>query len=57
MVRAYNTLIQEPIDHGLKPRLQRLDNERSQALRSLLNQHDIQFQLAPPNMHHHNAAE
>jgi hypothetical protein len=57
MVRAYNKLIQELVDHGLKPRLQLLDNECSSALRSLLNQHEIQFQLAPPHMHRRNAAE
>jgi hypothetical protein len=57
MVRAYNKFIQELIDHGFKPRLQRLDNKCSQALRSLLNQQDIQFQLAPPHMHRRNAAE
>jgi hypothetical protein len=57
MVRAYNKLIQELIDHGFKPRLHRIYTECSQALRSLLNQHDIQFQLAPPHMHRHNAAE
>jgi hypothetical protein len=32
MVRAYNKLIQELVDHGFKPRLQRLDNECSSAL-------------------------
>jgi hypothetical protein len=57
MVRAYNKLIQELVDHGFKPRLQHLDNECSSALRSLLNQHDIHFQLAPPHVHHRNAAE
>jgi hypothetical protein len=57
MVRAYNKLIQELVDRGFKPRLQRLDNECSSALRSLLNQHDIQFQLAPPHMHRHKAAK
>jgi hypothetical protein len=57
MVRAYNKLIQELVDHGFKPRLQRLGNECSLALRSLLNQHDIQFQLAPPHMHRRNAEE
>jgi hypothetical protein len=57
MVRAYNKIVQELIDHGFKPYLQCMDNERPQALRSLLNQHDIQFQLAPPHMHLRNAAE
>jgi hypothetical protein len=57
MARAYSKLIQELIDHGFKPRLQRLDNECSQALRSLLHQHDIHFQVAPPHMHGRNSAE
>jgi hypothetical protein len=57
MVRAYNKLIQELVNRGSKPRLQRLDNKCSNALRSLLNQHDIKFQLAPPRMHRRNAAE
>jgi hypothetical protein len=57
MVRAYNKLIQELVDRGFKPRLQRIDNECSSALRSLINQHDIQFQLEPPHMHIRNAAE
>jgi hypothetical protein len=57
MVRAYNKLIQELVDHGFKPRLQRLDKECSSALRSLLNQHDIHFQVAPPHMHRRNASE
>jgi hypothetical protein len=57
MVRACNKLIQELVDHGFKPRLQRLDNECPSDLRSLLNQRAIQFQLAPPHMHRRNAAE
>jgi hypothetical protein len=57
MVRAYNNLIQELVGHGFKPRLQRLDNECSNALRSLLNQHYIQFQLSYRHMHRRNAAE
>jgi hypothetical protein len=57
MVRAYNKLIQELVDHGFKPILQLLDKKYSSALRSLLNHHDIQFQLAPPHIHRRNAAE
>jgi hypothetical protein len=57
IVRAYNKLIQQLIDHGFKPRLQSLDNECSQSLKSLLNQQDIQFKLEPPHMHRHNSAE
>jgi hypothetical protein len=57
MVRAYNKLVQELVDHGFKPRLQRLNKECSNVLRSLLNQHEIQFQSAPPHMHRRNADE
>jgi hypothetical protein len=57
MIRAYNKLIQELVDRGFKPRLQRLDTECSNSLRSLLTRHDIQFQLAPHHMHRRNAAE
>jgi hypothetical protein len=57
MVRAYSKLIQELVDNIFKPRLQSLVNECSNSLHSLLNQHDIQFQLAPPHMHRRKAAE
>jgi hypothetical protein len=54
---AYNRLHQFLTDRGFKPRLQRLDNEASTALKRRICQHDIDFQLAPPHMHRHNAAE
>jgi hypothetical protein len=57
IVRSYNKLDQELVDHGSKPRLQRMENACSNALRSILNQHDIQFQLAHPYMHRRTAAE
>jgi hypothetical protein len=57
MVRAFSKLIQEFVDHDFKSRFQRLDNECSSALRSILNQHDIQFQVVSPHMHRRNAAE
>jgi hypothetical protein len=36
--------------HGLKPRLQRLDNEAYAALKTFLHNSDIDFQLAPPGI-------
>jgi hypothetical protein len=42
---------------GLRPRLQRLDNECSEPLKEFLNKETIDFQLAPPGIHRRNAAE
>jgi hypothetical protein len=53
IVRSYDFIIRAITDRGLKPCLQCMDN----ALRFFLAQEDIQLQLAPPHMHHHNDAE
>jgi hypothetical protein len=42
---------------GLRPQLQRLDNEASTALQQFMSSVDIDFQLAPPHVHRRNAAE
>ena len=42
---------------GLKPQLQRLDNEASASLQQFLHQEGIEFQLVPPHVHRRNAAE
>jgi hypothetical protein len=42
---------------GLKPQLQKLDNEASTVLKTFLQQESIDFQLAPPHVHRRNAAE
>ena len=42
---------------GLTPRLQRLDNEASQALQQFLQDEGIDYQLAPPHVHRRNSAE
>jgi hypothetical protein len=57
MVRAFDFLIQSLILRGLKPRLQRLDNEASLALRNYLTQQGITYQLSPQHMHRRNNAE
>jgi hypothetical protein len=43
--------------HGLKPHLQRLDNEASLALRNYLTQQGITYQLALPHIQRRNNAE
>ena len=42
---------------GLKPQLQRLDNEASAALKSHMTEQQVDFQLVPPHVHRRNAAE
>jgi hypothetical protein len=57
MVRAFDLLIQSLILRGLKPLLQRLDNEASLDLRNYLTKQGITYQLAPPHIHQRNNAE
>jgi hypothetical protein len=57
MIRAFDFLIQSIIIHGLKPHLQRLDNEASLALRNYLTKQGINYQLTPPHIHRRNNAE
>jgi hypothetical protein len=57
MVRAFDFLIQSLIICGLKPHLQRLDNEASLALRNYLTKQGIKYQLALPHIHRRNNAE
>jgi hypothetical protein len=57
MVRAFDLLIQSLIVRGLKPHLQRLDNEASLATRNYLTKQGINYQLSPPHIHRRNNAE
>jgi hypothetical protein len=56
-VNAYDTVHQELIVKGFKPKLQTLDNEASAALKTFFTVNDIAYQLVPPHCHLHNAAE
>jgi hypothetical protein len=57
MVCAFDLLIQSLIIRGLRPRIQRLDNEASLALINYLTKQAIDYQLAPQHIHRHNNAE
>jgi hypothetical protein len=54
---AYKILHEHLLQAGLKPRLQRLDNECSKLLKTFMHDQDVDFQLVPPGMHRRNAAE
>ena len=56
-LRAYTKLHQHLVDRGLKPCLQKLDNEASTALKRFMTQQGIDFQLVPPHVHRRNSAE
>jgi hypothetical protein len=57
IIAAYQRSITFLQSRGFKPLLQRLDNEATSALQEFLAGSDIDFQLAPPHVHHRNAAE
>ena len=57
IVATYKTILLLLQSRGLKPQLQRLDNETSAELLQFMTAENIDFQLAPPNMHRRNAAK
>ena len=57
LVRAYSTLHKYLTDRGLKPRLQKLDNECPEALKQFMRAKDVEYQLVPPYDHRQNSAE
>ncbi len=57
LVRAYQKMHTYLTERGLKPRLQKLDNECPEALKQFMRAEDINFQLVPPYDHRQNSAE
>ena len=57
LLAAYKHLHFRFCQAGLRPKLQRLDNECSTLLKEFLDVESIDFQLVPPAVHHRNAAE
>lgn len=57
ILNAFKKLHAKLCDAGLRPKLQRLDNECSDALKTFMRQENINYQLAPPGIHRRNAAE
>ena len=54
---AFTKLHCHLVSAGLRPQLQHLDNEASKILKDYMHDQHIDFQLVPPHMHRHNAAE
>lgn len=57
ILKAFKTLHNTLVVAGLRPKLQRLDNECSAILQEFLHAEDISFQLVPPGIHRANSAE
>ncbi|KAI2491412.1 Reverse transcriptase (RNA-dependent DNA polymerase) [Fragilaria crotonensis] len=57
ILNAFQVLHARLVTAGLKPQLQRLDNECSTALKTFLTNESIDYQLVPPGLHRRNAAE
>ncbi|KAI2496471.1 hypothetical protein MHU86_18012 [Fragilaria crotonensis] len=57
ILAGYQVLHARLVAAGLRPQLQRLDNECSTALKQFMSAEDVDYQLVPPNLHRRNAAE
>jgi hypothetical protein len=51
ILTAYKLVHQRLCAAGLKPKLQRLDNECSQTLKNFMTEQGIDYQLVPPHVH------
>ena len=54
---AYKRIHTILTSRGLRPQLQRLDNEASNELKQFLTENKVDFQLVPPHAHSRNSAE
>ncbi len=57
ILAAYQVAHHRLCQAGLCPKLQCLDNEASRALQDFLTDEGVDYQLVPPHLHCHNAAE
>ena len=57
LLKGYKKLTTRLTDRGLRPKLQRLDNEASQEMKRYMKLSDIDFQLVPPHNHRRNSAK
>ena len=57
IVKAYKQAYKMLQTKGLKPKLQRLDNECSELLKEYLDANNVKYQLTPSGKHSRNAAE
>jgi hypothetical protein len=56
-LKAYSLIHALLTKRGLKPKLQKLDNEASLMLKTFLEVEEVECQLVPPHVHRRNKAE
>jgi hypothetical protein len=57
LLRAYTVVHSSLVQRGLRPILQKLDNEAPAGLKRFMRAESVDFQLVPPHLHRRNAAE
>ena len=57
LLKAYQNLVKKLQFRGMKPKLQRLDNETSRLLQDEMDKTGVDYQLTPAGLHRRNAAE
>mmetsp|Transcript_27437 Transcript_27437/g.38787 ORF Transcript_27437/g.38787 Transcript_27437/m.38787 type:complete len:139 (-) Transcript_27437:325-741(-) len=57
ILKTYQKVHAHLCSAGLRPKLQRLDNECSEALKTYMKEEKVDYQLVPPHIHRRNAAE
>ena len=57
ILKGYQTLHTRLVNAGIRPRMQRLDNECSSIMKEFMTQQGIDFQLVNPGDHRRNAVE
>jgi hypothetical protein len=57
ILAAYTSVVNTLIHAGLRPKLQRMDNECSNVLKRYMDTENIQYQVVPPGVHRANSAE
>ncbi len=57
LIRAYTVVHTSLVERGLRPILQKLDNEAPAGLKRFMKNAAIDYQLVPPHLHRRNAAE
>jgi hypothetical protein len=57
LLRAYTVIHTKLTERGLKPTLQRLDNEAPGKLKQFMASNGVFYQLVPPHIHRRNLAE
>ena len=57
IIRVYTKIHTYLTDRGMRPILQKLDNECPKGLKKFMRDNQVDYQLVPPHLHRTNSAE